>query len=243
MKSLNILTAFFVISLSASFCFAQMQMASNMVVVDSGTEIGDIMTGSRLNAKRAEDPYDPEILGVVAERPTFVLNKETTSTMPVVTLGETLVKVSDEGGKIEKGDFITSSNTPGVGKKAEASGWVVGKALENFNDSEGTILIDVGIQYYNTMAAGGVLNNLFKMFGAPENIPEVLRYIFALIIGGGSFLLGFLSFVRALRKGLEGISRNPLAKRSIRLAMMTNLVGIVILTLAGLALAVFVIIY
>jgi len=42
---------------------------------------------------------------------------------------------------------------------------------------------------------------------------------------------------------VTGISRNPLAKKSIQSAMILNLIGILILTLAGLALAVFVIIY
>jgi hypothetical protein len=49
--------------------------------------------------------------------------------------------------------------------------------------------------------------------------------------------------MRTLREGVIGISRNPLAKRSIQTAMVLNLIGISILTLAGIGLALFVILY
>jgi len=39
------------------------------------------------------------------------------------------------------------------------------------------------------------------------------------------------------------MGRNPLAKESIRMAMILNLIGILILTMAGLGLALFVILY
>ena len=49
--------------------------------------------------------------------------------------------------------------------------------------------------------------------------------------------------LETIKKGVEGISRNPLARKAIFLAMLWNLVGIVIITLVGLALSVFVILY
>ena len=62
-------------------------------------------------------------------------------------------------------------------------------------------------------------------------------------MGGGSFIIGFFSFIKAQREGVAAIGRNPLAKESVKAAMILNLIGIFILTLAGLGLALFVILY
>ena len=103
----------------------------------------------------------------------------------------------------------------------------------------------INVQYVTIKkpGSGGVLTKIVQGFGKLESIPEVLRYIFALLVGGGSFAIGFLSFTKALREGIIGISRNPLAKKNIISAMILNLVGILILTLAGLGLSLFVIFY
>ncbi|MBI4039324.1 hypothetical protein HY388_00670 [Candidatus Daviesbacteria bacterium] len=50
----------------------------------------------------------------------------------VALAGRVPVKVSLENGPIEKGDYLTSSSTPGVAMKATKPGQVVGKALEPF---------------------------------------------------------------------------------------------------------------
>jgi hypothetical protein len=184
---------------------------------------------------------------VVGETPIIVFGKPTTTTLPIITSGETLVKVSNINGEIKRGDFITSSEKPGIGQKATQSGFVIGRALEDFNQEEGKILAEINIQYANIYPAGISAKSIFvrilENVGKPENFPEVLRYIFALFLGGGSFFAGFFAFVRALHKGVEAMGRNPLAKSSIRIAMILNLIGILILTMAGLGLALFVIIY
>ena len=64
-----------------------------------------------------------------------------------------------------------------------------------------------------------------------------------MVLGGGAFVLGFVSFARSLRSGVEAVGRNPLAKSSIQLAMVLNLGGILTLTMAGIGLALFVIFY
>jgi hypothetical protein len=177
----------------------------------------------------------------------MVFGKETTSTLPVISYGETLVRVTNKNGEIKKGDFITSSNKPGVGQKATESGYVVGKALEDFNQEEGLILVFVDLHYLSfpqkTPSFSGILQEIFSALRIPQNVPEVLRYVFAILLGGISFIFGFIFFMRTLREGVIGISRNPLAKRSIQTAMVLNLIGISILTLAGIGLALFVILY
>jgi len=222
-------------------------IARNLEVADPETEVGDIVSQGREGLFRSNIPYDENIVGVVGETPIIVFGKPTTTTLPIVSSGETLTKVSNINGEIKKGDFITSSNKDGVGQKATQSGFVVGRAMEDFNQNEGLIFVFVQPQRITFSLEkpdfGRVIEEILSGLKMPETIPEILRYLFALLIGGGSFGIGFLSFIKALREGVTAIGRNPLAKSSIRAAMILNLIGILILTLAGLGLALFVILY
>jgi len=222
-------------------------IARNFEVADQEAKIGDIISQTKEGLFRSKVAYDENMIGVVAEEPIVVFGKPTTTTLPIVSSGEILVKVSNVNGEIKRGDFITSSEKPGVGQKATQNGFVVGRALEDFNQEEGLIKAEINIQYQYITPTGtpiiSIFGRIWEQLGRPENFPEVLRYIFALILGGGSFFAGFLAFVNALRKGVEAVGRNPLAKRSIQLAMVLNLIGILVLTLAGIGLALFVILY
>jgi hypothetical protein len=222
------------------------QIASNVEVNDSEAQTGDILTKSGDKLVRATKAYDSSLFGVVVEDPSVVLNKETAGTLPVISYGETLVRVNDKSGEIRQGDFITSSSDAGSGQKAIDSGYILGKALEDLEGQEGIIGVFVNIQYRNVEGRptfGRIFSFLLTSLERPENLPEVLRYLFALIVGGGAFFLGFLSFVRSLRTGVEAVGRNPMARTSIQVAMLVNLIGITILTAAGVGLALFIIFY
>jgi len=247
-KNRLILLIFFWTIIPGGLVFAQdlALIARNLEVADREAKVGDIISQTEEGLFRSSIPYDENIIGVVGETPILVFGKPTPLTLPIISFGETLVKASNINGEIKKGDFITSSEKPGVGQKAIQSGFVAGKALENFNQEEGLIRVEINIQYQYAPAktpVSGILSEIWGQLGKPENFPEVLRYIFALILGGGSFFAGFFAFVSALRKGIEAVGRNPLAKKSIQLAIVLNLIGILILTLAGLGLALFVILY
>lgn len=228
-------------------------LAVNLEIKDSEAKVGDIVIKSEKGIVLANRPYSPELVGVIGENPIMVFGKATTSTLSVIYLGEAQIRVSNINGEIKKGDFITSSEKPGVGQKATQSGFVVAKALEDFNQEEGLIKAEVDIQYVNIaqpvtpdqkkVSPVNILTKIIEQLQEAQNLPEILRYIFAILLAGGSFFAGFFSFIRALQKGVEATGRNPLARGSIRFAMILNLVGIVILTLAGLGLAFFVIIY
>lgn len=222
-------------------------VAKNLEIADPEAKIGDIISKTSEGFFRSKIPYDREMVGVVGENPILVFGKLTTTTRQVVSFGQTLVRVSNKNGEIKRGDFITSSEIPGVGQKATESGFVLGKALEDFNQKEGLIRVEINIQYQTLSPAGvpitGILSKIWEVLGRPENFPTFLRYIFAIILGGGSFFAGFFFFVKALSEGLEAMGRNPLAKRSIQAGMIINLVAILLLTLAGLSLAFFVILY
>ncbi len=247
MKKIKVLLAILGILIFTELALAQglPLIAKNLKVIDEKAKVGDIVSQTKKGLVRSSVPYDKNIIGVVGENPIMIFNKPTTTTLPIITWGETLVRVSNENGQIKKGDFITSSNKPGVGQKATENGFVIGKAMEDLKEKEGLITAFINIQYaiIEKPEWGGVLAKIARGVAKPENIPEVLRYIFALLVGGGSFTIGFLSFVKALREGIAGISRNPLARKSIITAMTLNLIGISILTTAGLGLALFVILY
>lgn len=218
-------------------------IGKNLRVADPEIKKGDIVSLTKKGIIRARIPYDENLIGVVGDAPILTFGKSSTSTLPTVFIGQALVKVSNINGEIKIGDFITSSKKPGIGQKATESGTVIGQALENFNQQEGMILAEINVQRINHTSPKSIAERLLANFEKPENFPLVLKYIFAVLLGTGSFLVGFITFVKALQKGIEAIGRNPLAKRSIRFAMILNLIGVVILTLAGLGLALFVIIY
>jgi len=230
--------------ISAGIVFAQdlSLIATNLKVADPEAKIGDIVSQTKEGLFRSNIPYDENIIGVVGETPIMVFGKLTTTTLPIVSSGETLTKVNNINGEIKKGDFITSFSKPGVGQKVTQSGFVVGKAMEDFNQEEGLIFVFVRPQRIS-LPSGRVVEEILAGLKMPETIPEILRYLFALLVGGGSFIVGFFSFIKALREGVTAIGRNPLAKESIRMAMILNLIGILILTMAGLGLALFVILY
>lgn len=222
-------------------------IAKNLKVAEEGITTGDIVSSTPQGIIRSKIPYDKNLIGVVGEKPVMVFGKELEDTLPVIFMGEALVKVSNKNGAINKGDFITSSDKPGVGEKATESGMVIGRALEDFDKPEGTIRAEINVQFANITPSKIPLKNIFgKLLQSatlPQNFPDFLKYTFALLIGGLSFIAGFLAAIRALQKGIEAIGRNPLAKRSIHLAMMLNLLAIIVLVAAGLGLALFVIIY
>ena len=69
--------------------------------------------------------------------------------LPVASTGRAPVKVSDENGKVLKGDRITLSATkPGLGAKLISVGQSVGIALSDAN-AEGNVLILVKSEYIN----------------------------------------------------------------------------------------------
>ncbi len=222
-------------------------IARNLQVSDPEAKVGDIVSQTKEGLFRSSIPYDENMVGVVGESPVMVFGRSTPTTLPIVSFGETLTRVSNINGKIKKGDFITCSDRPGVGQKATQSGFVIGRALENLNEDEGLIIVFVDPQHKTFPSEKPTLRELFWQIAEgltrPEDLPKVLRYIFALLIGGGSFFFGFLTMVKTLREGVIAIGRNPLAKGSVRTAMILNLIGILILTLAGLGLALFVIMY
>jgi len=222
-------------------------MATFYKVSDTEAEQGDLISNKDGELVRADKRYDSDLFGVVAGKTIISMGKETEESLPLVTSGPALVKVTGRYEEIRKGDYITSSETPGVGQRAPYSGFVIGRAMEDLKEEEGFIEVMIdpkeavidSQESWDEITFWEAVGRIFTVI--ERDVPEVLRYLLAIVLVVGSLTFGFKSFVGALREGVAGISRNPLAKGSIRFAMMLNLAGILVLTLAGLGLALFVI--
>lgn len=251
MKKAKLISIFFGLLVLSQIVKAQNLpiIASYYPVADPEAKEGDILAKTAQGLIRAKTPADPNIFGVVIKSAVITLHRPTPDSLLVATQGTVLVKVTNKAGEIKKGDFITSSEIPGVGQKLVQSGMALGKAMENFNGEEGKILVNLDIKYVTLPGVGGkptlreILQLVAEGMERPENFPLVLKYIFALLLAAGSFFFGFTFSIRTMQKGVEAIGRNPLAKRSIQAAIALNLLGVVILTLAGLGLALFAILY
>ena len=228
------------------------QIATNVEVDDSNIKAGDILSITPENKIiKSSVAYDKKIFGVVVEDPAIVLNKETSKTIASLSQGEAQVKVSTKNGNIQVGDFITSSDEAGIGQKATTEGMVIGKALANYTgQGVASLPVYVNIQYQSQISAGDI-NSLWERVVAftseglrqPENFQLLLRYIFALLVGGLSFIFGFIFAARALRTGLVAVGRNPLARGTIEVNMFLNLGALLFLSIAGVGLSLFIIFY
>lgn len=94
---------------------------------------------------------DQNLLGVVSTKPGKVLDDGSMSDpkVPIALKGRVPVKVSTQNGIIHKGDYLTSSDIPGVAVKATQAGEMLGKAMEDYTDTSGigTITVFIGTGY------------------------------------------------------------------------------------------------
>jgi hypothetical protein len=110
---------------------------------DPTLEPGDVVVADPSTPERlirSSAPYERTLLGVISEKPGFLLGVAWEDPINPVALGlagRVPVKVTLEGGPIHIGDPLTSSSTPGHAMRAMRSGRVIGVALEGFDGSQG----------------------------------------------------------------------------------------------------------
>ena len=96
--------------------------------------------------KRCARSGDNDIMGIVSSHPSIVGNsadgREKDPNYKVIgMLGQITGNVSGENGSIQIGDSLTSANTPGYLRKADAGESTVGVALQKFDGKQGSIQI------------------------------------------------------------------------------------------------------
>ncbi len=90
---------------------------------------------------------------------------------PIALAGRVPVKVTMENGAIKRGDFVTSSSTPGKGMKSSRPGAVIGIALEDYSGpTDGAIQVFVKATYAdpNDALAGLLLDDQGRMVASTD---------------------------------------------------------------------------
>lgn len=219
-------------------------IANYLVIVTPNVTPGDIITSTQEGFAKSAIAYDSSMIGVIVGNPAVALNfLNEPNAYPVMSTGKSYIKVSGEA--VKAGDFITSSDKPGIGMKATAPGFAIGTALEGFTptsaDEVGAIAINLGVQYYSPgkPTVGNSLSDIFKLsaIAATESPSAVFKYVIAAIVVLTSFILGFLTFARTAAKGVDALGRNPMASRFIQFGIALNVVITIVIVAAGLGIA------
>ena len=120
---------------------------------DDTAKEGDIvsLTGNGVSqVTKSSKPYDNKALGIISTKPGLVLGEADGSGKPVIVglAGRVPVKVTTRNGDIQPGDYITTSDIPGVGMKATEAGRIIGKALTGLSGVDhGTVVVFIQNTY------------------------------------------------------------------------------------------------
>lgn len=241
---------FLIFAISRNFTFSQsIEPTFIYEIADKEAEIGDIVVQDpQKGIIRASEPYSENIFGVIEDKPLFLFRPKKIEGKPVVRSGIVYVNVTNIYGEIKKGDFITSSEIPGKGAKAEEKGYILGRALESLDQVEtkeftfgdkklkiGKIPVAIDIRFIGEKTIEkkeklGFFPSLFRdYFNLPsltkkKNIISLIQLFSGIFILLVSFYFGFNTFSKGVIKGIEAIGRNPLAKESILFSIFLNMV-------------------
>lgn len=220
-------------------------MALSVVVNDPSVESGHIISYINGEYVLSARKYDEALFGVVTNQPALLMNDTLLQgSVYVVADGEAFVKVSTINGTIKKGDFLTSSEIPGVAQRADMSGQILGLALQDYEVEDSAVIDDILVQLdvRSNVITTNVRVNLIEALRSGTQAPFLtpltsLRYILAALIVGAAFVIGFASFGRASGSGVEALGRNPLAHKTIQRSIFLNLILTSFIMLTGLVLA------
>lgn len=225
---------------------ASLGVAHMIPTVEKNVKDGSILSASEKGAVLSSIPYDSQVLGVVARDAGIVFSSTSPgeNSVPVIADGQVYILVSTQQGAIKKGDTLTTSTIPGVAVKAVKSGYVLGNALEDYNNPDpkktDLIAVTLNLHYFNSKPTlVGTLTDILKVALLPtkEAPSAIFKYIVAAIVVFGSFTFGFLTFGRAASKGIEALGRNPSASGVIHLGIIFNVIIVVAIVLSGLGVA------
>lgn len=249
--SKNLFTVFILLTLLiASYKPLSAEISSSGIAISKTINSETVEDGDLICLKEGgyflcDKDYAPGIFGVAIENPSASFEQEGDSDVKlVISVGNARVKVNSSNGTIVEGDFITSSQTPGVAMKATNNGQIIGVALQNYEvedpNTEGYVLISLDIRYLTEIAGSNenLLDTIRQAFAAPTLAPLAsLRYLLAFLIATISFVLGFSYFGKVIHTGIEALGRNPLAKNMIQINIILNIVITIMIIGGGLAIA------
>ncbi len=224
--------------------------AYSIQIKDNKGNDGDIVTYKDGVYDLASEKYDTQMFGVITDTPATSLEDLNLDDYKLVTsFGEAVVNVSNRDGEIKEGDFITSSDIPGVGVKANESGQILGVSLQDYTPANaediGKILVfvDIKTNFIERKINKNLIEILRTSLTSPFMTPiEALRYLLAILVVFASFVIGFSSFGRITGTSVEALGRNPMAGASIRRVVIFNFILTFIIMAVGLAIAYFVLV-
>ncbi len=148
-------------------------------------ENGDIISLTSSGYSLTNVAYDPNTFGVVSTNPAVSFEKvPPAGSYPVISFGKVYTRVTTQNGIIKIGDLVTSSPVAGVGQKSTADGFILGSALENYEENDQT---KVGLILVNLKPQLTVGKNplVIKTVGGGI-LPNIL--LTTLVVAGGLFL-------------------------------------------------------
>jgi hypothetical protein len=196
-------------------------------------------------------PHDDQhLFGVVVDPSDapFTLNGENVKTF-VATSGNFQVLVSNIGGAIKPGDFITSSNLPGIGQKAGSSQLrVLGQAESSFDGKTNVITTNNGAGIGRVFVQINIQNN--PLVNNSVLVPSALKKVTDAVAGKsvpairvyaslGVFVFSAIVAILVLWSGVRGsliaLGRNPLSRKVIYSGMYKVVIAGVAIFIIGLA--------
>lgn len=226
---------------------ASLGIARLVELQEQDVQDGHVIASSENGPILANIPYDGHVIGVVARDAAIVISSsdiEEGEGVPVISNGQVYILVSSQQGAIEKGDLLATSDIPGIAVKAVESGYVLGSALEDYDNSDPNrtekIAAELDLHYFNSKPTfPGSLTDILKvaLLSTDQGPSSLFKYIVAALVVLASFVLAYLTFGRTAAKGVEALGRNPAAKSTIHLGIIFNVAIIIIIILAGLTVA------
>jgi len=210
------------------------------VLVEGEPTDGQVLCNEKNLVVPCTTSFSTDIVGVYVENPAILLdNLSLPEGKPVLANGKAMVQVSVAQGQIKTGDYLTTSEKPGIVEKATKSGYVLGTALEDLSN-DGKVLVDIAIRpvIVSSSQRTNLLDTARNALLSPYLSPLAsLRYILAALAAAGAFILGFIYFGRVAKSGVEAIGRNPLAGRTIQFSVILNLILTLVIMGTGLVIA------
>lgn len=244
--SFLVLAAVFSVKLFLNPVFASSyDFAVSVPILDPNVEEGSIVSYVDGEYILSIEAYDNNMFGLVSGNPALYLEDQNLESYVLVgSKGEMDVRVSTKNGAINRGDYLTSSEIPGVAQKADKSGRVLGIALESYEatDPNDINLISAYVDIKSHLKQESLTENLLTVISDGLSSAFLtplasLRYIMALIVTAITFAIAFLSFSRLTSRGVEALGRNPLAGTSIKSVIIFNFILTFIIIASGLAIA------
>ncbi len=219
--------------------------AISVPIIDPSVDEGSIISYVDGEYILSIEAFDTKLFGIVSGDPSLYLEDRNLESYALVgSKGEMDVRVSTKNGEIKRGDYLTSSEIPGVAQKADKSGRVLGISLDDYTNTDPNSIgyvaayIDIKSHLKQESLTENLLTVISDGLSSAFLTPLAsLRYIMALIVTSITFAIAFLSFSRLTSRGVEALGRNPLAGSSIKSVIIFNFILTFIIIASGLAIA------